>query len=259
MQHIANSWEHLQTLLFSQTWDSGIERYRSPFIYRGLNHWQQDLATSLQRLGGPYDRLERHLLRNFRKYAFLDSAPGNSTWNWLALAQHHGLPTRLLDFTYSPYVALHFATNEIEAFDGDACIWALNYVEMNRHLPEKLQNVIRRESSNVFTAEMLDSVCKNLDELAELEREVYLIFLEPPSLDHRIINQYALFALLSSAEMRFETWLEQHPNVYFQIRIPAHLKWEIRDKLDQANITERVLFPGLGGLSMWLKRHYSPR
>ncbi len=32
----------------------------------------------------------------------------------------------------------------------------------------------------------------------------------------------------------------------------------MRDKLDQANITERVLLPGLGGLSRWLHRHYSP-
>jgi hypothetical protein len=47
--------------------------------------------------------------------------------------------------------------------------------------------------------------------------------------------------------------------LYKKIIIPAELKWEIRDKMDQANITERVLFPGLDGLSQWLRRHYARR
>jgi hypothetical protein len=44
-----------------------------------------------------------------------------------------------------------------------------------------------------------------------------------------------------------------------QIVVPAELKWEVRDKLDQANINERTLFPGLDGLSRWLERYYLPR
>jgi hypothetical protein len=198
-------------------------------------------------------------LRNFRKYAHQDTSPGDSTWNWLALAQHHGLPTRLLDWTYSPYVALHFATNEIDSYEEDGLIWAINYVKLNQYLPEKLKKVIRRENSNVFSPEMLDSVCSNLDELGSLEEQAFLLFLEPPALDSRIVNQYALFSLLSTAGTLLGEWLEAREHEVFKIRIPAKLKWEIRDKLDQSNITERVLFPGLSGLSEWLKRHYSSR
>ena len=57
---------------------------------------------------------------------------------------------------------------------------------------------------------------------------------------------------------RLDKWLESHPELCRKVRIPAKLKWEIRDNLDQANINERVLFPGLDGLSRWLARYYTP-
>jgi len=64
--------------------------------------------------------------------------------------------------------------------------------------------------------------------------------------------------VLPNAGKAMDDWLRERPRPWRRIVIPAELKGEIRDKLDQANITERVLFPGLDGLSCWLRRHYSP-
>jgi hypothetical protein len=64
---------------------------------------------------------------------------------------------------------------------------------------------------------------------------------------------------MSDPRVRLDQWLARHPGLARKIVIPAALKWEIRDKLDQSNVTERVLFPGLEGLTAWLKRHYIPK
>jgi hypothetical protein len=84
------------------------------------------------------------------------------------------------------------------------------------------------------------------------------VFLEPPSIDDRIVNQFALFSLMSTPTQAMDIWLAAHADVSRKIIIPASLKWEVRDKLDQAGITERVLFPGLDGLTTWLTRYYTP-
>jgi hypothetical protein len=119
--------------------------------------------------------------------------------------------------------------------------------------------LLENEEADVFTADMLDGAAPSLPALERLSRQPFALFFEPPSLDGRIVNQFALFSLMSSPTANLGEWLRERPDVYRRIVIPADLKWEVRDKLDQANITERVLFPGLDGLSQWLKRYFTTR
>lgn len=251
------SWNDLNEHLYAGAWQEHIARYRSNFVYRGLPDAAYDFRTSLMRIGGEYEHLERPLLRTFRRYAHRDAVPGDSIWNWLAVAQHHGLPTRLLDWTYSPLVALHFATQNMRYYDRDGIVVCIDYVAAAQFLPRRLKAILDAEDASVFTADMLSQGAATLEELAQLADQPFVAFLEPPSLDDRIVNQYALFSLMSRATVSLDDWIEQHPNLCRRIIIPAELKWEVRDKLDQSNITERVLFPGLDGLSQWLKRYYS--
>ena len=274
---LITSWNHLQEELFVGSWNDVIKRFRSPFVFRGLSDSSYRLQTSLKRLQGPYWQLEKHLLRNFRKYARLSSKELNSFWHLLSIAQHHGLPTRLLDWTYSPYIALHFATANLERFATDGAIWVVDYEKAHCNLPPKLIDLLRAEGAQAFTVELLTSLhpqeqAQEVDEgsfhdfvetLKEFEglgvSEEFLLFFEPPSVNERIVNQFALFSVMSNPQRNIDDWLEDHPNLYRRLIIPAELKWECRDKLDQCNITERVLFPGLDGLGSWLKRQYSPR
>lgn len=266
------SWAELVEALYADSWDAGLRRHRSPYAFRGMvDDWR--LETSLSRLAGPTEVLERHLLRNFRKYAHGDVVESDSVWHWLTLAQHHGLPTRLLDWTYSPFVALHFATDDLEAMDTDGVIWMVDIARTHERLPEVLRRALADEGSLVFTVEMLarlgggglarqggSEAVGGLAELDALGRDApFLLFLEPPSIDQRLVNQFALSSLLPDPGLRLDDWLAGNRELCRRVAVPAALKWEARDKLDQANVTERVLFPGLDGLGRWLRRHYSRR
>ncbi len=264
------SWPALLAALQDDDWNPQLRRFRSPYVFRGQGS-AAPLTTSLQRLSDQPQDLERHLVRAFRKYALATVPLQPHLWAWLTLGQHHGLPTRLLDWTYSPLVALHFATSDARHDHEDGVVWMLDSAACAARLPASLSGLLAREGSVVFTADLLSSLSDvtpaaptfdaEIGWLERLERdygEPFLLLLEPPSIDQRIVQQSALFALLSSPDAVPERWLQDRPHLARRVTVPRELKAEVRDRLDQFNVTERTLFPDLHGLSRWLRWYYEP-
>ncbi|HTE47207.1 MAG TPA: FRG domain-containing protein [Gemmatimonadaceae bacterium] len=257
----ATSWADLQEALFADTYNERIGRFKARYAFRGVSDASYEMKTSLMRLGGSYTKVEAPLLRQFRKYAHEHKVLENSDWYWLSVAQHYGLPTRLLDWSYSPQVALHFATCNTNNYDRDGAVIRVNYKKVHELLPRLIRAHIEDENTWILTVDLLErAIAKGLHELDAFGREKgdFAIFFEPPSLDARMVNQYAYFSLLSRPDLSMSEWLQSRPELWDKVIIPKTLKWEVRDKLDQSNINERILFPGLAGLSEWLRRYYLP-
>lgn len=257
---IIKSWSELCDRLYDDSWKEHLGRFRTDYAFRGISDKDYTLKNKLTRVCGQNAHLEYHLLRNFKKYAQVqDKTLLSSEWKTLTIGQHYGLPTRLLDWTYSPFVAIHFATEDMSKLDKDGVIWKVDFVKANRLLPDPLKAVLEEAGSNTFTIEMIEDAVPIISRFDQLTKDDMVLFFEPPSIDARIINQYAFFSVMSNPTSLLDSWLVKHPEVFRRIIIPASLKLEIRDKLDQANITERLLFPGLDGLASWLTRHYTPK
>jgi len=256
------NWKQLLEALYDIPKDRRHGRFRSNFAYRGLADKSWRLETSLKRLGPECANVERPLLRSFTKYAKPGELSSNSLWFRLAVAQHHGLPTRLMDWSVSPKVAAHFATYEEEHFDKDGVIWCVDVAKARELLPSILREKLNEEYAFLFSIEMLESIpmLTSLRDFDKLGNDgEFVLFFEPPSLDDRIINQGAIMSVMPGVTLDLEELLARAGHdIYHRIIIPSKLKWELRDKLDQDNVTERMLFPGLDGLSRWLKRYYGP-
>jgi hypothetical protein len=242
--------------------DPASGRRRNYSVYRGARDGPFGLLTSLDQLGGcnpPHTKrqLEEHIFRNFLRYArpFLKQ-PQINEWELLVTAQHHGVPTRLLDWTYSPVVAAHFATLDTDE-KADRVIWKLNWREMHQHFGLKPLAFLVGDLDELIRSRGFDSIWDFFNREKEGEGR-FVCMLEPPALDDRILAQTAAFTLASTKGSGFEQLLRKEGLNHCLTRfvIPAARIEYLRDQLDLCSLDERRLFPGLDGVAAEIKRYY---
>lgn len=255
-------WSDLQNILFDIK-NKKLDRYRSEYLYRGVSNKEFGLETSIQRIGNKPSDIELHLIRSFKKYSPINTLVDNynNIWNWLSLAQHYGLPTRLLDWTYSPNIALHFLTEKLSVYNIDGAIWRVNYSKLKNQYPKKIERFLDEKSIIALgTDDLSKLIGKSYDDFMKFSKknENAILFFEPPSIDDRIVNQFAMFSTMLDPDSNKKNFLE-NTGLIDKIIIPKEMKWEIRDKLDQSNISERIIYPGLDGIAKWISRWYSNR
>ena len=248
--------------------DPRTGRRRDTGIYRGASDASRPLLTSLDRLGGlnpPHSKrdLEAHILRNFMRYSrpHLATSPVNE-WEVLVAAQHHGVPTRLLDWTYSPLVAAHFATSEAHV-TRDRALWRLDWQQMHAAFELPKLALLIEDLARTFGSENQPFTPWSLFASTKGDRRTlarqFACMIEPPSLDARIIAQAAVFTLCTDTSRPFDAFLEGAglASALTKFVIPESEATRFRDQLDLVGIDERRVFPDLDGVAEGLRRYYS--
>lgn len=188
---------------------------------------------------------EKRIRRIFERksHLFLDDVPKDDELEWLALMQHHGAPTRLLDFTWSPYVAAFFA---LERATEQAAVWALNLPLLRR-----IHDRRRIDGISVTKADPRDAAAFHRYYLPN--RHAFVWLGDSFRMPQRVVAQSGTFLVCGHLGMTVEQILSSYPGegellIEF-ILDTANLRADAMASLYSMNITQATLFPGLDGLA----------
>jgi hypothetical protein len=195
--------------------------------------------------------IEKGLLRRFRREAhlYLSSEPAEGDRiGWLALMRHHGGPTRLLDWSFSFFVAVHFAIERAEA-DRPSSVFAMDLARIRDTVDrlEHLRPFLRRDPN----AKRPDTVEAIID---HSPRQPLIFPLNPWRMNRRLILQQSIFLVPGDITRSFVENLravEEPENLLVEIPLSndrGFLQEATRELLSM-NMTSATLFPGLDGFA----------
>ena len=243
------SWQQFQDVVAGPA-------YRN-WAFRGHSDAEWPLYSSLSRYLKQYGihpqawaHQEERIGRIFRRKAhlFLEHVPDDAdAFQWLALMQHHGAPTRLLDFTWSPFVAAFFA---LERATRNAAVWAIFVPAMWRssrtfHFPQNNETV---------SADKLGLRTPGAYERFYLRNTVPFVSSgEPVVMNKRLIAQSGTFILPGVLDQPVDDVLKTYPDpsktvAKFVLKTDL-LRDEAMLALYTMNLTNATLFPDLDGLA----------
>jgi len=262
------------------------------FVYRGQKNPDWALESKIERLQRMsnqtfdiYDQ-ENNIYNVFVKHMHLydiNIDPKNK-FNIYSIIQHYGGPTRCLDFSYSPYIALYFALNFQNYFYSDSdpehvTIWAVNktlntYILRERKLisDSTLNDQSRKNEKHDLVANVFESTG------AHNKEELYIVDVDPFLYNFRMSNQQSVFLIQNNLKETFMTNLfeslkisERSPlNIanlplnelqnsgVLKINVSTKLRFKIFNLFSQININESSIYPGLEGFSRFLNEIYFP-
>lgn len=232
--------------------------------YRGIGDQKYQLAPSLFRhpdIGAlkPLE-LEQKLIVRFRQRSIpYLSQRIDDDWELLFLMQHHGVPTRLLDWSENPYIALYFALTTCRKDPAtstypDCCVWSLDPIEWNRTV---MDHISYTDGVLVTTDDRINGHKPGIKDTLHSKKPVamYGSYNSP-----RIVAQRGAFTVFGSDILPMESVKTNTPkitdNILSKITIPGGKVHEMAKSLAAIGYTDSVVFPDLDGLAREIKRGF---
>jgi hypothetical protein len=242
---------------------SYITRFSESWAFRGQANADWVLNNAIERTGfiqqgnGIEARFVAEFQRGASNYLSKDQTPEHLI-EWLALMQHHGAPTRLLDLSWSPFIAAYFAFEFTPVHeDHRVAIWCLNV----SHLRKRSLEILAQEFGDALQ-ENNNLINEKLFQILFYQNNKRLVFpVEPFGMNRRYSLQQSVFLSTGTSEAPFMEQLlfleEDMAKAVVRLEIPSLCKNEVLRELLKMNLHRASLFPDLDGYALSLKLRYN--